>query len=49
VVAIVVGTPIHQIAADLIELMLTTAEKGMAETPGQRFFAPQLWTPESLA
>jgi LacI family transcriptional regulator len=48
VVTIVIGTPVRQIAADLIDLMVTTTERGMAETPGQRFFAPQIWTPESV-
>jgi LacI family transcriptional regulator len=48
VVTIVISTPVRQIAADLIDLMVTTTERGMAETPGQRFFAPQLWTPESV-
>lgn len=47
-VTIVIGTPVRQIATDLIELMINTVEKGMAETPGQRFFAPQIWTPESI-
>jgi LacI family transcriptional regulator len=48
VVSVVIGTPVRQMAADLIELMINTVEKGMAETPGQRFFPPMLWTPESI-
>lgn len=47
-VSIVIGTPVRELASDLIDLMINTQEKGMAETPGQRFFAPQLWTPESI-
>lgn len=46
-ISIVLGTPMRQLAADLIDSMIATSEKGMAETPGQRFFSPELWTPES--
>lgn len=46
-VSIVLRTPIRALAADLIAQMITTSEKGMAETPGQRFFAAEIWTPES--
>ena len=47
VVSVVLATPVRQLAADLIALMIATSEKGMAETPGQRFFPPEVWTPES--
>ena len=43
----VLGTPIRQLATDLIALMIATSEKGMAEIPGQRFFPSEVWTPES--
>lgn len=46
-ISIVIGTPMRQLAADLIGSMIATSEKGMAEMPGQRFFPPELWTPES--
>lgn len=45
--SIVLRTPIRALAADLIAQMIATSEKGMAETPGQRFFAAEVWTPES--
>ena len=41
------GTPIRQLAPDLIALMIATSEKGMAGIPGQRFFPSEVWTPES--
>ncbi|WP_114347818.1 LacI family DNA-binding transcriptional regulator [Paracoccus lutimaris] len=46
-ISVVLGTPVRQLAADLIALMIATSEKGMAETPGQRFFPSEVWTPES--
>mgnify|MGYP001002925021 FL=1 len=46
-VSVVLGTPVRQLAADLIALMIATSEKGLAETPGQRFFPSEVWTPES--
>ncbi len=46
-VSVVLGTPIRQLAADLIGQMIATSEKGMAEMPGQRFFPSEVWTPES--
>ena len=46
-VSIVIGTPMRQLASDLIGSMIATSERGMAEMPGQRFFPPELWTPES--
>ncbi|AUH33038.1 LacI family DNA-binding transcriptional regulator [Paracoccus tegillarcae] len=45
--SLVLGTPVRQIAADLITQMIDTSEKGLAELPGQRFFPAQIWTPES--
>lgn len=47
-VKIVIGTPVHQLCAELIPLMVNTVERGMAETPGQRFLPFEIWTPESL-
>ena len=47
VVSIVLGTPIRQLAEEVIAAMIAMAEKGMAETPGQRFFPGEVWTPES--
>lgn len=44
---VVLGTPVRQIAADLILHMIDAADKGLAELPGQRFFPAQVWTPES--
>lgn len=44
---LVLSTPVRQIAEDLIAMMIVTSDKGMAETPGQRFFPAQVWTPES--
>lgn len=46
-VSVVLATPMRQLAADLIAQMIATSEKGMSETPGQRFFPPEVWTPES--
>lgn len=47
IVTIVLATPVRQLAADLIAQMISTSEKGMSETPGQRFFPAEIWTPES--
>ena len=47
-VKIVIRTPLRQLCAELIPLMIHTVEKGMAETPGQRFLPFEIWTPESL-
>lgn len=47
-VKIVIGTPLRQLCAELIPMMVHTVEKGMAETPGQRFLPFEIWTPESL-
>ncbi len=47
-VKIVVGTPLRQLCAELIPLMVNTVDRGMAETPGQRFLPFEVWTPESL-
>ena len=47
-VKIVIGTPLRQLCAELIPLMIHAVEKGMAETPGQRFLPFEVWTPESL-
>ena len=47
-VSIVVGTPLRQLCAELLPMMIHTVENGMAETPGQRFLPFEIWTPESL-
>jgi LacI family transcriptional regulator len=47
-VKIVIGTPLRQLCAELIPLMINTVERGMADTPGQRFLPFEVWTPESL-
>jgi len=47
-VKIVIGTPLRQLCAELIPLMISTVERGMAETPGQRFLPFEVWTPESV-
>ncbi len=49
VVSFVFATPIRQVVADLLALAATTFDKGMADTPGQRFFTPYLHTPETHA
>lgn len=46
-VSIVLRTPVRAIAGDLITQMIATSEAGMSATPGQRFFASEIWTPES--
>lgn len=48
-VSIVFGTPIRQIVAEVLALAGSIQENGLAETPGQRFFAPIIYTPESLS
>ena len=47
-VKIVIGTPLRQLCAELIPLMINAVERGMAETPGQRFLPFEVWTPESV-
>ncbi|MFV0385791.1 LacI family DNA-binding transcriptional regulator [Paracoccus sp. (in: a-proteobacteria)] len=46
-VSVVLATPIRQLALELIAQMVATADKGMAEMPGQRFFPPMILKPES--
>lgn len=46
-VSVVLATPVRQMAADLIAQMIETSDRGMTETPGQRFFPVHVWTPES--
>lgn len=41
-------TPLKELCAELMTTVVHTIRNGMAENPGQRFVAPQLWTPESL-
>ncbi len=48
IVSIVFGTPLRPMVTDLLTLAASTVENGMAETPGQRFFHPRIYTPESL-
>jgi LacI family transcriptional regulator len=47
-VKIVIGTPLRQLGAELVPLMINAVERGMAETPGQRFLPFEIWTPESI-
>ncbi len=47
-VRILIATPLRQLCGELIPLMVNTLEKGMADTPGQRFLPFEIWTPESL-
>ncbi len=47
-VEIVMATPLRQLCVELIPLMISSVERGMAATPGQRFLPFELWTPESL-
>lgn len=47
-VSIVIGTPLRQLCAELIPMMVHSVEIGLAETPGQRFLPFEIWTPESL-
>ncbi|SES43218.1 transcriptional regulator, LacI family [Tranquillimonas rosea] len=48
-VSIVFGTPIRQLVSELLALAGNAVDHGQAETPGQRFFAPDIYTPESLS
>lgn len=48
IVSIVMATPLQALCAELRTLMVHAMEKGMAETPGQRFLPFEIWTPESL-
>ncbi len=48
VVSIVIATAIEQIVADVLAQAIDRFDNGMAETPGQRFFTPLLYTPETL-
>lgn len=48
-VSIVLATPLRQIAAEILDLAAATSRTGMAAMPGQRFFQPMIYTPESLS
>jgi LacI family transcriptional regulator len=47
-VKIVIGTPLRQLCSELVPMMVGTIERGMADTPGQRFLPFEVWTPESI-
>ncbi len=47
-VKIVIGTPLRQLCAELIPLMIGAVERGLTEIPGQRFLPFEVWTPELL-
>lgn len=47
VVSIALGTPMRELAAQLIALAQSTLANGMASVPGQRFLPCEVWTPES--
>lgn len=47
-VSIVMGTPLVALCNELVPMMISAVNNGMAETPGQRFLPFDLWTPESL-
>lgn len=47
VVSVVLGTPIRDLATQLIATVIATRDSGMARMPGQRFFPSEVWTPES--
>ncbi len=44
--SVVLGTPVSQIAAELMTQMIDASERGLAEITGQRFFPARVWTPE---
>ncbi|MGG7517839.1 LacI family DNA-binding transcriptional regulator [Allorhizobium undicola] len=47
-ISCVLQTPLRELCADLVSMMVNTIEQGMSDTPGQRFLPPQIWVPESL-
>lgn len=49
VVSIVFATPVRQLVGELLALAASTVDCGPAETPGQRFLQPLIYTPESLS
>lgn len=46
-VSIVLGTPIRDLADQVIATVAATASHGLSPLPGQRFFPSEVWTPES--
>lgn len=48
VVTNVLGTPLAELCEETVAMMIHSVEHGLAETPGQRFLVPQIWTPETL-
>lgn len=44
----VIATPLNELCAELLSMMIHSCEQGMAELPGQRFLPFHVWTPESL-
>ncbi|MEQ5872720.1 LacI family DNA-binding transcriptional regulator [Sagittula sp. NFXS13] len=47
-VTMVIATPLAQLCADLVEMMINAVQSGSAETPGQHFLDPTLHLPESI-
>ncbi|WAP66766.1 LacI family DNA-binding transcriptional regulator [Jiella pelagia] len=48
-VSIVFATPLRELVTELLLLAVSKVDNGLAETPGQRFFSPIIYTPESLS
>lgn len=48
VASIVMETPLRTLCGELRSMMISATETGFSPTPGQRFLAHQIWTPESL-
>ncbi len=46
--SVVISTPLRQVCAETIALMIQSCDQGMTDNPGQRFLPFQIWTPESL-
>jgi len=48
IAAIVIGTPLQAMCEELRDMMISSAESGLAQNPGQRFLLHEIWTPESM-
>ncbi|MSU88029.1 substrate-binding domain-containing protein [Rhodobacteraceae bacterium 2CG4] len=47
-VTMVIATPLAQLCADLVDMMVNAVRSGMTDLPGQHFLEPRLILPESI-
>lgn len=47
-VTMVISTPLRQLCADMVEMMISAVKNGSSDVPGQHFLQPQIYLPEAF-